>query len=110
MARRRGATRREAAVWAGALRKAALDVVVSGPDKGQRKIDLIARRVVRLAMDGDMAAVQEIANRLDGRPLPVAQEPDAPVAVVYSWGEPVADDPAPGAAPVLASDPVRRLR
>ena len=84
--------------------------MASGPDKGQRKIDLIARQVVKLAMGGDMAAVQEIANRLDGRPVPVAQEPDAPVAVVYSWGDPTGDDPSPEAAPVLAGDPVRRLR
>jgi hypothetical protein len=89
MARRRGATRREAAVWAGALRKAALDTVASGPDKGQRKIDLIARQVVRLAMAGDLNAIQEIGNRLDGRPVAAAPLPDAdaPLRVVYSWGE-----------------------
>jgi hypothetical protein len=107
MARRRGATRREAAVWATALRKAALDVVASGPDKGQRRIDLIARQVVKLAMAGDLGAVQEVANRLDGRPVPVAQEPDAPALVVYRWGDPV-DDAAP--EPVLSADPVQRLR
>lgn len=110
MARRRGATRREAAVWASALRRAALDTVAAGPDKGQRKIDIIARRLVQAALAGDMQAIAELGNRLDGKPLPVTQEPDAPVAVVYSWGEPVADDPAPEAAPVLAGDPVRRLR
>jgi hypothetical protein len=88
MARRRGATRREAAVWATALRKAALDTVASGPDKGQRKIDLIARQVVRLAMAGDLGAIQEIGNRLDGRPVAAADPgADAPLRVVYSWGE-----------------------
>ncbi len=108
MARRRGATRREAAVWAGALRKAALDVVVSGPDKGQRKIDLIARQVVRLAMAGDLNAIQEIGNRLDGRPVPVAQEPDTPAVVVYSWGDPV-DGASLEGRPVLSANPPRGL-
>lgn len=101
MARRRGATRREAAVWASALRRAALDTVTAGPDRGQRKLDIIARQVVKLAMGGDLGAVQEIANRLDGRPVAAADpSADAPVQVVYSWGEtlealPVADPAKP---------------
>jgi hypothetical protein len=109
MARRRGATRREAAVWATALRRAALDTVNSGPDKGARKLDLIAREVVRLAMDGDLGAVQEIANRLDGRPVPVEPVPDTPQVVTYYWGG-VRDDAAPDTETLPAGDPVRRLR
>lgn len=109
MARRRGATRREAAVWATALRRAALDTVSSGPDKGQRRLDLIARQVVRLAMAGDLAAVQEIANRLDGRPVPVEPVPDTPQVVTYRWGG-ILDDAAPDTETLPAGDPVRRLR
>jgi len=109
MARRRGATRREAAIWAAALRRAALDTVNSGPDKGARKLDLIAREVVRLAMDGDLGAVQEIANRLDGRPSPVEPVPDAPQVVTYYWGG-VRDDAAPDTETLPAGDPVGRLR
>jgi hypothetical protein len=109
MARRRGATRREAAIWAAALRRAALDTVNSGPDKGARKLDLIAREVVRLAMDGDLCAVQEIANRLDGRPVPVAPVPDTPQVVTYYWGG-IKDDAPLEAQPALAGDPVKRLR
>ena len=88
------------------MRRAALDTVTAGPDRGERKIDLIARQVVKLALAGDMQAIAELGNRLDGKPLPVAMEPDAPAAIIYSWS----DDPAPEAAPVLTGDPVRRLR
>ncbi len=109
MARRRGATRREAAVWATALRRAALDTVSSGPDKGQRRLDLIARQVVRLAMGGDLDAVQEIANRLDGRPVPVMRVPDTPQVVTYYWGG-IRDDAAPDTETLPAGDPVGRLR
>ncbi len=109
MARRRGATRREAAVWATALRRAALDTVSGGPDKGARKLDLIAREVVRLAMGGDLAAIREIGDRLDGRPVPVEQVPDTPRVVRYLWGG-IQGDAAPDTATLPAGDPVRRLR
>jgi hypothetical protein len=69
MARRRGATRREAATFTEALRRAALDVETSGPDRGRRKLDLIARRMVEMAVAGDLAAAREIGDRLEGRPL-----------------------------------------
>jgi hypothetical protein len=109
MARRRGATRREAAVWATALRRAALDVVTTGPDKGLRRLDLIAKQVVRLAMAGDLGAVQEVANRLDGRPVPVEPEANAPTVVIYRWSD--GEDDAPlEARPALTGDMVRRLR
>lgn len=69
MARRRGATRREAAVWTDALRRAAYSLVRDGPDAGMRRIDRIARTCVRLAEEGDLGAIREIGDRLEGRPL-----------------------------------------
>ena len=109
MARQRGATCCEAAVWATALRRAAHDTVDAGADKGVRKLDLIARQVVRLAMSGDLGAVQEIANRLDGRPVPVMPEADTQQVVTYYWGG-IRDDAAPDTETLPAGDPVRRLR
>lgn len=55
-------------LWAEALRKAVL-VEVKGPDGTKRKrIAMIAERVAKEAMDGDMAAAREIGDRLDGKP------------------------------------------
>jgi ADP-ribosylglycohydrolase len=46
--------------WRDAVRKA---VKMGG------KLDTIAKKVVSMAEDGDMQAIQEIANRLDGKPV-----------------------------------------
>lgn len=62
-------SRGSAALMTEALRRAALDVETRGPDRGMRKLDLIARRIVQLAVDGDLAAAHLIGDRLEGRPL-----------------------------------------
>jgi hypothetical protein len=109
MAKKSVPRRGETAAWAVALRRAAYEIETRGPDKGQRRLDLIARQVVKLAMAGDLGAVQEIANRLDGRPVPVEPVPDAPQVVTYFWGG-VRDDAAPDTETLPAGDPVGRLR
>jgi hypothetical protein len=109
MAKKSVPRRGETAAWAVALRRAAYEIETRGPDKGQRRLDLIARQVVKLAMAGDLGAVQEIANRLDGRPVPVEPVPDAPQVVTYYWGG-IKDDAPLEAQPALAGDPVKRLR
>lgn len=37
--------------------------------KNLKRIDVIAMRLVRMGMEGDLGAIQEIANRLDGKPM-----------------------------------------
>ena len=37
-------------------------------DSGQPGIEVVAARLVDLAVDGDLRAVREIADRLDGKP------------------------------------------
>lgn len=69
MARRSPPNRRDSAIWTHALRRAAFATIANGPDRGSRKIELIARKVVQLAMDGDLAAAREVGDRLEGRPL-----------------------------------------
>ncbi len=69
MARRSPPNRRDTAAWTNALRREAFATIANGPDRGVRKIELIARAVVRAAMDGDLHAAKEIGNRLEGRPL-----------------------------------------
>jgi hypothetical protein len=47
----------------------------------------IAESVVQRAIDGDQKAVEEIANRLDGKPaqaVTVAGDPENPVGLVHS--------------------------
>jgi hypothetical protein len=113
MARRRGATRRESAAFATALRRAAFETITTGADKGLRRLDRIAQRLVRLAEAGDIQAIKEIAFRLDGRPAVMEPEAGAePQRVIVSWGdpiEPIGGDPLEPDA-LAASDPVRRLR
>jgi len=69
MARRSPPNRRDSAAWTNALRREAFATIANGPDRGRRKIELIARAVVRAAMDGDLHAAKEIGDRLEGRPL-----------------------------------------
>lgn len=59
--------------WSGAIRKAVHEYRVSKDDDGRvektKKINLLAKALVRLALDkGDVAAMKEIGDRLDGRP------------------------------------------
>ena len=53
--------------WTDALRKAVLRLAEDGSKR--KKLDVIAAGVVNAAVAGDMAAVTEIANRLDGKPI-----------------------------------------
>ena len=69
MARRNPPNRRTSAEWTSALRREAFRVIESGPDRGRRRIELIARAVIRAAMDGDLHAARELGDRLEGRPL-----------------------------------------
>lgn len=49
-------------LWRDALRRAVLKRV-----EGEKRLDLIAERVVKQAMDGDDRAYREIGDRLDGK-------------------------------------------
>lgn len=63
--------------WEGALLRAVL------ADDGKR-LRSIAETVVRLAIEGDMAAVREVGDRLDGKPKQVVvggDENDSPLAI-----------------------------
>lgn len=62
-------------IWRNAIRKVALDVATKG---GPKKIELAARALVDAAVSGDLAAIRELGDRMDGRP---AQTIDAAVTV-----------------------------
>lgn len=53
-----------------ALRKQCLAPAESkfGLAKGHKRIDVIAMQIVKKAMSGDLSAIREIADRIEGRP------------------------------------------
>jgi len=68
----------------------ALRVAVKRPlnddAKGKTKLDRIAAALVQQACDGDVPAIKEIGDRLDGKvPQAVMGEGGGPVALAVSW-------------------------
>jgi len=51
--------------WSDALRRAVMRE--SDSDKGKKRIEVMADRCARMAETGDMAAIREIGDRLDGK-------------------------------------------
>jgi len=65
-------------------------LMVALKDKGEEHLRSTAQKVVAAACDGDMQAVNEIANRLDGKPaqaLNIGSGEDGPLQMVITWGQ-----------------------
>ena len=72
-----------AAEWRHALRRALRRYEASGVKRGQA-LEEIAVKLIELALAGDIAAIREIGNRLDGKPVqPVMGHHDVPLLVVF---------------------------
>jgi hypothetical protein len=57
--------------------------------KGKTKLDRIAAQLIQEAIDGDVPAAKEIADRLDGKvPQAITGEGGGPVALAVSWQPP----------------------
>ena len=59
------------------------------PATGRRKLHAIADKLIELAEDGDIQAMKEIGDRLDGRApqsVTLAGDPDAPLAITHKIG------------------------
>ena len=59
-------------IWRNAIRKAVHELrAATGDEKAERikAITLLARRLVTKAMEGDVMALKEIGDRLDGKPV-----------------------------------------
>ncbi len=72
--------------WRDAIRLA-VNEVRKGPDgsKAKKVLRQLARKLVDRALDGDIAALKEIGDRLDGKPVQAlvgGGEDDPPIAVV----------------------------
>lgn len=53
-------------LWADAIRKAVMRAA-EGDTEGRRKLDKLAEVTVAAGLAGDMAAIKEIGDRLDGK-------------------------------------------
>jgi hypothetical protein len=67
MAGRPGAGRYSGKLFETAVRRAACAQIRAGDLRGQRKLDVIAARLVNQAVDGDLDAIKTVAERLDGK-------------------------------------------
>lgn len=68
----------------------ALRLAVKRPEdavvKGKTKLDKIASQLVEVAIGGDVPAIKEIGDRLDGKvPQAVTGEGGGPVALAITW-------------------------
>ena len=53
------------------------------------KLQQVARSLVNKAAQGDVSAIKEVLDRIDGKTLPGAPESDdGPTRVNVSWGKP----------------------
>jgi len=70
--------------WQHALRLA----VMSRDKKGERRLRLLADRCVKSALEGDMSAIKEIGDRLDGKPTQHhGQDEAAPFKMIVEWAK-----------------------
>ena len=59
------------------------------PATGRRKLHAIADKLIELAQDGDIQAMKEIGDRLDGKAaqaVTLSGDPDAPLAITHKIG------------------------
>ena len=72
--------------WSEKKFRDALNCAVTEQTKdGQRKLRVIAERLVEAAINGDIPAIKEVADRLDGKPAQAiigGGEDDPPIAVI----------------------------
>ena len=77
-------------IWSDALRRAVFRK--SDTDKGRKRIEVMADKCARMAETGDMAAIREIGDRLDGKSpqySEIAGAGGASLTLVVETGVPV---------------------
>jgi hypothetical protein len=50
-----------------------------------RHLRAVARKLFEKALDGDLSAIREIADRLDGKPVQAIERGDVPVEVLSDY-------------------------
>ena len=76
------------------------------PKSGEKYLDVIARKVVTLAVEGHMGAIDEIANRLDGPTRNIIVENLATIEQQVTRIESVVVDPDPNFLRDITADVV----
>ena len=71
MARTKGATADK--FWSDAVRLAVYRQQADDEGKIRKRLNIIADKLCQLAIDGDMVAIKEIGDRLDGKPKTQAE-------------------------------------
>lgn len=67
--------------WRDAIRLAVNREVGEGKEK-QKLLNVLASKLVRIGVEGDVSAIKEIGDRLDGKSSqPLTGDPDNPIAV-----------------------------
>ena len=79
-------------LWADAVRVAVNDHVDGDPKK-PKALRQLAANLVKLALDGDMQAIKEIGDRIDGRPQATADINHKGSLTLNLIDQFVADDP-----------------
>ena len=51
-------------------------------------LELIARKLAAKALDGDLGAIREIFDRMDGKPVATADANEPPGRVILQWKDP----------------------
>src|SRR3990167_9912769 len=67
--------------WRAAIRRACNKLIVGKAGEGDRAIHALAAKLVEAGLAGDMAAIQEIGNRIDGRPAQSVTVTETPLAL-----------------------------
>jgi hypothetical protein len=74
-------------LWRDALRKVAQEYAEG--DCGPKKIEIVAKRLVEAAMNGDISAAKEFGDRLDGKPQQALEHTGGDGGpLVVSWQPP----------------------
>ena len=60
----------------------------SGDGEGHNVLQLIARRLAAKAAEGDLGAIKEIFDRIDGKPAAGSAPEQVPTRVVFQYAEP----------------------
>lgn len=68
----------------------AIMLAISRPDEtGRKRLRALADKLVDQALDGDVTALKEIGDRIDGKPAQIqilnGDDEGGPVRNVYSW-------------------------
>ena len=83
MGRPKGSPNKDGKEWRAAIRKAVHELrVAEGDDKKIKALGLLADRLVSKGLDGDVTAIKEIGDRLDGKAaqsVALTGDPDSPV-------------------------------